>query len=413
MSAPSAGAARGAGRSPAGADERGEQVDLPETGLGDTPDQALCDDLWIGVHALALLDASARHAGRLEPLEPRRGRLLRKRARDRRRQIPLHREDALVFWSDVRRLDRRIVETEQREERTPLREVEAGDGDEPVGGLEAAVVRVHRDAARDLVRSCSKLGAVGGPRAGGLPVQPDEILELHRERGGEERDVDELALARLPGAHESGEHARGEQEPCGEVGHRDSARPHGHVVAPRRVRREEPGASLGDEVVRRRVRERPRLAERAHASDHEHWMRFVHGLPVEPEPRGPLAREVVQHDGGAAKKLRARLQPVGRLEVGDDGALPAVQRDEVAADAGRDGHDVAVAVPGGRLDLDDVGAEICEEHAAERPGDVLRVLDDAHAFKRERHPSPSPRRAMTTCRISAEPPEIVEPTAAR
>ena len=72
-----------------------------------------------------------------------------------------------------------------------------------------------------------------------------------------------------------------------------------------------------------------------------------------------------------------------------------------------------IAVAGRRLGLHDVGAEIGEQHAAQRAGDVLRVLDDTYALERQAHLSPSPRRAMTTCRISAEPPEIVEPTDAR
>ena len=114
-----------------------------------------------------------------------------------------------------------------------------------------------------------------------------------------------------------------------------------------------------------------------------------------------------------ASEAGARREPLVGLQVDDDGALPAVQRDEVAAEPGRDRQHVAVAVAGRRLDLHDLGAEVGEEHAAERPGDVLRVLDDAHAVERQRHRSPSPRRAMTTCRISAEPPEIVEPTDAR
>ena len=95
------------------------------------------------------------------------------------------------------------------------------------------------------------------------------------------------------------------------------------------------------------------------------------------------------------------------------GALPAVQRDEVAPDTWSDRHHVAVPVTAGRLHLHDVGPQIGEEHTAQRPRDVLRVLDDSHAFERQAHLSPSPRRAMTTCRISAEPPEIVEPTDAR
>ena len=132
-----------------------------------------------------------------------------------------------------------------------------------------------------------------------------------------------------------------------------------------------------------------------------------------PKRSRPLAGKLWRTTSAEPSEPGARRAPVLRLEVDDDRALPAVERDEVAADAGRDRHHVPVAVAGRRLDLDDVGAEVGEEHAAERAGDVLRVLDDAHAFEREAHRSPSPRRAMTTCRISAEPPEIVEPTDAR
>ena len=74
---------------------------------------------------------------------------------------------------------------------------------------------------------------------------------------------------------------------------------------------------------------------------------------------------------------------------------------------------MAVPVAGGRLDLDHLGAEVGEQDAAERAGDVLRVLDHADALERSAHDSPSPRRAITSCCTSAVPPEIVEPTAAR
>ena len=116
---------------------------------------------------------------------------------------------------------------------------------------------------------------------------------------------------------------------------------------------------------------------------------------------------------GGREELVAGREPLAGLQVDDDRALPAIQRDEVAANARCRRQHVPVAVAGRRLDLHDLGAEIGEEHAAERPRDVLRVLDDAHALERQRHRSASPRRAMTICRISAEPPEIVEPTDAR
>ena len=80
---------------------------------------------------------------------------------------------------------------------------------------------------------------------------------------------------------------------------------------------------------------------------------------------------------------------------------------------GATGMHVPVSVARRRLDLDHVRPQIGEEQAAERAGDVLSRLHDAHTLERKAHRRPSPRRAMTTCWISAVPPEIVEPTDAR
>ena len=82
---------------------------------------------------------------------------------------------------------RRVVDAEHGEERTPLREIEARDREKAVRRLEAAVVRVHRDPARDLVRAPCEMRAVRGLSVVGLGLagQPHEILELHRHRRGE------------------------------------------------------------------------------------------------------------------------------------------------------------------------------------------------------------------------------------
>ena len=246
-----------------------------------------------------------------------------------------------------------------------------------------------------------------------LAREPDEILQLHGERGGEERDVDELARPGLPRVDERREDAGREEEARGEVGHRDPAGTNRDRVPARGMRGQEAGSRLGDEVVGRRARERPRGPERRDAADDERRVRRVDIVPPEPETSRALRREVVHDDVGGREEPGARREPLAGLQVDDDGALPAVQRDEVAADTRCRRQHVPVAVAGRRLDLHDLGAEVGEEHAAERPCDVLRVLDDAHTLQRQRHRSASPRRAMTTCRISAEPPEIVEPTDAR
>ena len=113
------------------------------------------------------------------------------------------------------------------------------------------------------------------------------------------------------------------------------------------------------------------------------WAAWTSSQPS-PNRDGTLAREVVQRRCPRCRSsARARREPLRGLEIDDDRALPAVQRDEVAPDPGRDRHDVAVPVAGRRLDLDHVGAQVGEEHPAERPGDVLRVLDDPHAFERK------------------------------
>ena len=114
-------------------------------------------------------------------------------------------------------------------------------------------------------------------------------------------------------------------------------------------------ACLCDEVVCRGVRERPGGSEGAHAPDDERRLGRVDILPGEPEPRCTRAGEVVEDDVSAAPESCARLEPVCGLEVDDDRALPAVQRDEVAPDTGSDRHHVAVTVTAGRLHFDDVG----------------------------------------------------------
>ena len=76
---------------------------------------------------------------------------------------------------------------EQPEERLALGTIQTGDGDESVGGLVAAVVRVHREAAGDLVGAGPEVTPrCRGRRAFRFAVEPDEILDLHRESGGEQ-----------------------------------------------------------------------------------------------------------------------------------------------------------------------------------------------------------------------------------
>ena len=201
--------------------------------MGDLADQTLGDDLRIRVRRLALEHGAARHSDGPEPLDPLRCRPLGERARDRCRQLLLRAELCRVVGHEVGRVDGLVVEAEQGQEGLPLREVQTRDGEVPVRGLEAAVVRVHRDTAAISAARASRCGAICSPWKRGVRLsrEPDEILDLDRHRRRQERDVDELSLAGLARADERGEHSGREQEAGREVGHRDPARAHRHVVA--------------------------------------------------------------------------------------------------------------------------------------------------------------------------------------
>ena len=160
---------------------------------------------------------------------------------DPAREISLHREEALVLGDEVRSLDRRVLDAEEPGEGAALGDVQARDRDEPVARLVAAVVRVHREPAADLVGTRGEVG--GGRRTSRftrLALEPDEVLHLHRERRGEQGDVHEPPDAGRAGGDERGENLAGEEVPGGEVGERDPAGADGHRVAGTCVRREQP-----------------------------------------------------------------------------------------------------------------------------------------------------------------------------
>ncbi len=142
-------------------------------------------------------------------------------------------------------------------------------------------------------------------------------------------------------------------------------------------------------------------------------MSGVERLPPEPERLCPRGGSIVNDDVRGGDEPRERQPARFGLEIEHDRSLAAVERDEEAADAGRDRHHLAVRITVGRLYLDHLGAELGEERAGERACHVLSDLHDAHAFERQAHRSPSPRRAITSCCTSAVPPAIVEPTEAR
>ena len=74
------------------------------------------------------------------------------------------------------------------------------------------------------------------------------------------------------------------------------------------------------------------------------------------------------------------------LEVEHDAALVAVHREVVVTFAARPATaDLPRRLAIRRLDLDDVGAHVGQERAAQRPRDEVRQFDDADAGERFAH----------------------------
>src|SRR5262249_34525266 len=89
-------------------------------------------------------------------------------------------------------------------------------------------------------------------------------------------------------------------------------------------------------------------------------------------------------DIGRAAELLRRRDTLTGLEVEGNALLVAVHRTEGAVVVGLAPHAERIAAVR-RLDLDDLGAEVRQQHAGERPAYVVRELQDADAVQRAAH----------------------------
>ncbi|MNV72575.1 hypothetical protein D3C71_1656760 [compost metagenome] len=93
----------------------------------------------------------------------------------------------------------------------------------------------------------------------------------------------------------------------------------------------------------------------------------------------------MQHHIALRQQIVDDLQAFGRLQVHGDGPLVAVHRAVVGGLGLADAHAPVARVVAalGVLDLDHLGAEIGQHHAAHRAGKHPRQIKHAHAFQRE------------------------------
>lgn len=121
------------------------------------------------------------------------------------------------------------------------------------------------------------------------------------------------------------------------------------------------------------------LTVTADAAEHELRIPFVQGAEADPEAIHDPRPEALHDHVRAVDEMEKYLTSQGVLEIDRQRPLVAVDGVEhrgAALDEGR--HPAHVVAAGGVLDLDDVGAEIRQQHRAERPWKQPAEVEDSH-----------------------------------
>lgn len=142
----------------------------------------------------------------------------------------------------------------------------------------------------------------------------------------------------------------------------------------------QPAHGLQRQVEAAFLAARAALAVRRYRTIDQARVARAHGLLPQPQAVHDAGAVVFDQYVGAGDQLDGCVALGLVLQVQGDRALVAVQGGEVLAVAIGDGRPAAQGVAcAGRLDLDDVGAHVGQQHAAERAGGHVADFDDAYA----------------------------------
>ena len=228
-----------------------------------------------------------------------------------------------------------------------------------------------------------------------LVVRRDLGAEQHQDRL-DDRHIDDLTAAGRFGAAQGGGDGEARRQGGDAVGEPERGQRRWAVRLT--GDRGEPAHRLGDRPEPGLLGERTNLAEGGDPGDDQPRVGGVQLVWSDaPALQGSRAEVLDQHVG-ALGKAQQQGGPFGLRQVERHRPLVAPERLPPQP------HSVARRpVSTGRiglgrvLDLDDVGAEVAEEHRRHRPGEQCRSVDDSHARQRPRGTLicvPRPRRPM-------------------
>ena len=128
----------------------------------------------------------------------------------------------------------------------------------------------------------------------------------------------------------------------------------------------------------------PRLPEAGDREKNEAGIVRGEPLPAEARAVHHAGAEVLDQDVRLARERAHELGAALGLQVDAHVALAGVLLNVEARQSVAHDPEQARHVSGGRLDLDDVCAEVGEQASGERPGDEARQIDDPQSFERAR-----------------------------
>ena len=232
-----------------------------------------------------------------------------------------------------------------------------------------------------LVRRQRRVGVAAARRfLAGEQVSLRLVTEGRHHRVEERHIHPAGAAVALPGEERRQDAVRGHHAGA-EVRERGA---HLRRFALRRTGETHPAAfALHDGVVTRSVGERAVLAVRGNGTPDEPRIPLRHFFGGKPQPRQRARAEVLDQHIAPCEQPRERFASALRLQVQRDAAFPPVHCEEVGAFAVREGRTPgARVVAGGWFDLEDLGAEVGEQHGGVRAGEDAREVGHAHPGER-------------------------------
>ena len=221
----------------------------------------------------------------------------------------------------------------------------------------------------------------GAPDLLALEVDHHHPDHLDGARGLQQADLDATSLGLVATCIE-----RGRQRLEGVQRGRHVDRHEGHAVGNAvlaLVVDHQAGEGLQHRVHRRPSRQRPGLAEAGHRQIENARLALRYGLVAETEPVEHAGTVALQQHVGTGDQAPQHLLARIRLQIERDRPLAEVGRDRIGG--------VAAVAPAQRprpvalsrrLDLDDVGAVLGQQHAAVGSGHPLAQIDDLEPRKR-------------------------------